>query len=188
MNRSGRYSIGLFCGSRDGSQSGYRGAAARLGAAVAEHGWTLVYGGSSIGLMAAAANAALRAGGHVIGVMPQALLAREIAHDELSELRIVQTMSERKELMAELSDVFVVLPGGIGTMDELFEVWTWHYLGAHRKRCILVNVNGFYDPLLAQLARMGEQGFVAAGTDEALFVTADVGSAIDLLIAAEPNP
>ncbi len=184
MTSGGRFSIGLFCGSRDGRRPGYREAAARLGKAIAMRGWALVYGGSRIGLMAAAADAARNAGGRVIGVIPHGLVKREIVHDDLSELRIVETMSERKELMAELSDAFVVLPGGIGTMDELFEVWTWRYLGIHEKLCVLINVDGFYDALLTQVERMREQGFLAAGAADALLVATDVGSAIDLLAAA----
>lgn len=185
MTGSATFSIGLFCGSRDGGDPGYREAAEQLGAAIARRGWTLVYGGSSIGLMAAAANAALHGGGRVVGVMPKSLVQRELVHAALSELRIVETMGERKELMADLSDAFVVLPGGIGTMDELFEVWTWHYLGVHQKRCVLINVNGFYDTLLGQVAQMSNQGFLAAGTADALLVSADIGSAIDMLATAQ---
>ena len=188
MTSGEKFSIGLFCGSRDGCRPGYREAAARFGENIAVRGWTLVYGGSRIGLMAAVADAARHAGGHVIGVMPHGLVKREIAHDDLSELRIVETMSERKELMAELSDAFVVLPGGIGTMDELFEVWTWHYLGIHEKLCVLINVDGFYDALLTQVERMREQGFLPAGAADALLVATDVGSAIDLLAAATSHP
>lgn len=119
----------------------------------------LVFGGGSVGLMGVVANAALAAGGEVIGVIPDRLAAEEIAHASLTELRVVRTMHERKALMADLSDAFLALPGGIGTFEELFEVLTWAQLGIHRKPIGLLNVNGYYDPLLALLDHAIAQGF-----------------------------
>ncbi len=174
----------LFCGARDGRIPVYREAAEALGKSIAARGWSLVYGGSSIGLMAAAADSVLRAGGHVEGVIPAALVDREIAHRGLSELNVVQTMSQRKEKMAALSDAFVILPGGIGTMDELFEIWTWRYLGTHAKPIVLINVNGFYDPLASQIALMQNHGFLAAGISDTLVVARDVEDAMSHLAAA----
>jgi len=184
MPRDDPIAICLFCGSRDGRIPAYREAAEALGKSVAARGWSLVYGGSSIGLMAAAADSALRAGGHVQGVIPAALVDREVAHQGLSELSVVQTMSQRKEKMAALSDAFVILPGGIGTMDELFEVWTWRYLGAHDKPSVLINVNGFYDPLASQVALMHDHGFLTAGISDTLVVATDVDDAMSHLAAA----
>ena len=122
-----------------------------MGAAVAKHGLDLVYGGGNVGLMGVVADAALAEGGKVIGVIPQALVEKELAHRGLTELRIVQSMHERKALMAELANAFIALPGGYGTLEEFCEILTWSQLGLHRKPCGLLNVVGFYDPLLAQI-------------------------------------
>lgn len=128
---------------------------------LAAQGITLVYGGGRVGLMGAVADAALAAGGSVIGVIPQLLLDREVGHPGLSQLHVVKTLAERKLRMAELSDAFVALPGGIGTLDELFEVWTWMQLNLHDKPCGLLNYAGYYDDLLKFLAHAGHQGFVS---------------------------
>ena len=127
---------------------------------MAERGIGIVYGGAWVGLMGALADAALAAGGEVIGVIPQALIEREIGHPGLTELRIVDSMHERKALMAELADGFVALPGGIGTLEELFEVWTWAQLGLHAKPCALLDTDGFYGPLVAFLDHLVDAGFV----------------------------
>ncbi|MCB5174446.1 MULTISPECIES: LOG family protein [Microvirga] len=150
----------VFCGSSAGHDSSYLDAAKALGAAFAEQKIDLVYGGASVGLMGAVADAVLAGGGNVIGVMPQALVDKEIAHKGLKDLRIVGSMHERKALMAELSDGFVALPGGLGTFEELFEVWTWAQLGYHRKPCSLLNVSGFYDKLAGFLDDVVDRGFV----------------------------
>jgi uncharacterized protein (TIGR00730 family) len=150
----------VFCGSSAGREPGYRHLAESLARALAERGIGIVYGGASVGLMGALADAALVAGGEVIGVIPQALIEREIGHRGLTELRIVASMHERKALMAELADGFVALPGGIGTLEELFEVWTWAQLGLHAKPCALLDTDGFYGPLAAFLDHLVDAGFV----------------------------
>ncbi len=150
----------VFCGSSAGREPGYRRLAESLGRALAQRGIGIVYGGASVGLMGALADAALAAGGEVVGVIPQALIEREIGHPGLTQLRIVTSMHERKALMAELSDGFVALPGGIGTLEELFEVWTWAQLGLHAKPCALLDTDGFYRPLAAFLDHLVDAGFV----------------------------
>jgi uncharacterized protein (TIGR00730 family) len=141
----------VFCGSSPGRDPAYLAVAAELGTLLAERRIGLVYGGASIGLMGALADAAQAAGGEVIGVIPHALVEWEVAHAGLADLRIVASMHERKALMAELSDGFIALPGGIGTLEELFEIWTWAQLGSHSKPCALLNALGFYDRLLGFL-------------------------------------
>ncbi len=150
----------VFCGSSPGLRPAYQEAAGRLGALLAHRGLQLVYGGASIGLMGALADACLAAGGHVIGVIPQNLVDREIAHDRLSELRIVGSMHERKALMAELADAFIVLPGGMGTLEEACEILTWGQLGLHAKPCGFVNVVGFFDHLMAFLDHAADERFL----------------------------
>jgi len=153
-------SVCVYCGSSPGADPAFASAAGEVGRLLAGSGRTLVYGGGRVGLMGAVADAALAAGGRVIGVIPQALVEKEVAHYGLSELRVVGSMHERKALMADLSDGFLALPGGIGTMEEFFEVWTWGQLGLHAKPYGLLNVAGFFDPLLAFLDRLVEQRFV----------------------------
>jgi len=150
----------VFCGSSAGRDPAYRQLAEALGRTLAERGIGLVYGGGRVGLMGALADAALAAGGAVIGVIPQALLDREIGHRGLTDLRVVGSMHERKALMAELGDGFVALPGGVGTLEELFEVWTWGQLGLHAKPCGVLDRDGFYAPLLAFLDHLVQSGFV----------------------------
>jgi uncharacterized protein (TIGR00730 family) len=150
----------VFCGSSAGREPVYRHLAGSLARALAEQRIGIVYGGASVGLMGALADAALAAGGEVIGVIPRALIEREIGHRGLTELRIVDSMHERKALMAELADGFVALPGGIGTLEELFEVWTWAQLGLHAKPCALLDTDGFYGPLVAFLDHLADAGFV----------------------------
>lgn len=154
-------SICVFCGSRPGTDPAYAEAAGSLGRTLAQNGITLVYGGGHVGLMGVVADAALDAGGEVIGVMPKALVEREIAHHTLTKLHVVRSMHERKALMAELSDGFIALPGGAGTLEEFFEVLTWAQLGEHRKPCGLLNVASYYDPLLTVFDHMVERGFVS---------------------------
>lgn len=150
----------IFCGSSPGRDPAYSAAAAELGKLLAERRIGVVYGGASIGLMGTVADAAQAAGGEVIGVIPRALVEWEVAHTGLVDLRVVASMHERKALMAELSDGFIALPGGIGTLEELFEVWTWAQLGSHRKPCALLNVRAFYDPLLSFLDFVSGEGFL----------------------------
>jgi uncharacterized protein (TIGR00730 family) len=152
----------VFCGSSPGNGDQFLAAARGLGRALAERGIGLVYGGASVGCMGALADAVLQSGGEVVGVIPRVLVEREIAHPGLSDLRIVQTLHERKALMAELSDGFIALPGGAGTLDELFEAWTWGQLGLHRKPVGLLNVAGYYDRLAAFLDHALAAGFLNA--------------------------
>ena len=150
----------VFCGSSEGSEPVYREAATTLGHVLAEEGIGLVYGGGRVGLMGTIADAVLSRGGEVIGVHPGALVDIEVAHRGLTDLRIVSSMHERKALMADLADGFVGLPGGLGTFEELLEVWTWGQLGHHRKPVSVLNVAGFYDGLLMFLESVVERGFV----------------------------
>lgn len=153
-------SIAVFCGSSFGSSPVFQEAAVKLGNYLAEHQIRLVYGGGKVGLMGAIADATLAKGGEVYGVIPQKLCDKELAHPRLSELEIVADMHERKARMAELSDGFIAMPGGSGTLEEIAEVWTWAQLGYHNKPCGFYNINGFYDPLLLMVDRMVKQGFL----------------------------
>jgi uncharacterized protein (TIGR00730 family) len=154
--------VTVFCGSNQGARPEYAEAAAGFGRTLAGRGIELVYGGSSIGTMGVLARAVLEAGGAVVGVVPRLLVEREVAFRGLSDLRVVEGLAERKAVMAELADAFVALPGGFGTLDELFEMVTWGQLGLHRKPCGLLNVCGYYDRLLAFLEHAAEQQFIRA--------------------------
>jgi uncharacterized protein (TIGR00730 family) len=169
--------ICVFAGSNAGRNDEYEQEAAALGRLLATRQIGVVFGGGKVGLMGTLADAALAAGGEVIGVIPSALVAKEIAHDRLTELRVVSSMHERKAMMAELSDAFIALPGGWGTLEELFEIITWAQLGLHRKPCGLLNAGGYFDPLLTFLTHAVDEGFVrrehagfllVAGSGEAL--------------------
>lgn len=153
-------SICVYCGSRPGSSPAFEAAARETGTLIGQLGWQLVYGGGRAGLMGMVADAALAAGGRVVGVIPQSLMVHELGHNGLSELHVVQSMHERKRLMAERSDAFLALPGGIGTLEELFEVWTWRQLGYHDKPVGLLNTAGYYDALLAFIGASIDSGFV----------------------------
>ncbi len=179
-------SICVFCGSSAGKKPAFFQAAVRLGKLLARNDQTLVYGGSNVGLMKIIADAALSEGGRVMGVMVNSLVEKEVAHDRLSEMRIVDTMSERKALMAELSDGFIAMPGGIGTLDELFEIWTWSQLGFHRKPFGLLNVDGFFDPLIAYLTAVADQGFMRPEHLEMLSVDDDPARLLERLSAYRP--
>ena len=163
-------SICVYCGSRDGVRDDYRQAASALGALIARRGVRLVYGGAQVGLMGAVANAALAAGGEVLGVIPESMMDREIAHVGLSELQVVSGMHARKLAMMDAADAFIALPGGFGTLEELFEVLTWHQLGWHDKPCGLLDVAGFYAPLVNAMAHMCDEGFVSAAHVERIRV------------------
>jgi uncharacterized protein (TIGR00730 family) len=154
--------VTVFCGSSFGSDPAFRSAAADLGRLLAEAGIGVAYGGGHVGLMGVVADAALAAGGEVIGVIPRRLADREVAHTELTELRVVETMHERKALMNDLADAFVVLPGGLGTLEEIFEILTWEVLGYHAKPSVFVDVNGFWTGLFATLDEMAASGFISA--------------------------
>lgn len=150
----------IFSGSSWGVRDQYSRAAQALGRLLVESGIGLVYGGASVGLMGAVADAVLSEGGEVIGVIPQSLVDREVAHKGLNDLRITSSLHERKALMADLSDGFIALPGGIGTLEEMFEIWTWAQLGHHNKPCGLLNVEGFYDGLSGFLDTVCKEGFL----------------------------
>jgi hypothetical protein len=173
-------SVGVFCGSSSGDNPRFGDAARDTGRAIARRGWTLVYGGGRVGLMGVLANAALEAGGTVVGVIPRFLYEWEVGHDGLTRLEIVETLTERKQRMGELSGAFLSLPGGIGTLDELFEAWSWAQLGLQPKRSALLNVAGYYDGLVAFLDRATASGFMkpqhrallAVGTDPARLLDA----------------
>ncbi|NYS60545.1 TIGR00730 family Rossman fold protein [Vreelandella salicampi] len=172
----------VYLGSRLGNSPEFRHAAIELGAELAKRGHTLVYGGARIGLMGELANAVLDAGGKAIGVMPDHLVEREQAHFGLTELIRVRDMHERKATMASQADGFIALPGGIGTFEELFEIWTWGYLGLHDKPMGLLNINDFYSPLLTFLDNTVSHGFLGTATREMLL---DAEGVSDLLDAIE---
>jgi uncharacterized protein (TIGR00730 family) len=155
-----RFSLCVYCGSRSGNTPAFEDGARRVGTLIGQLGWQLVYGGGRAGLMGVMADAALAAGATVIGVIPQSLMSRELGHPGLAELHVVDTMHQRKHLMAERSDAFLALPGGIGTFEELFEVWTWRQLGYHDKPLGLLNVDGYYGALLDFLQHATRSGFI----------------------------
>jgi uncharacterized protein (TIGR00730 family) len=168
-------SICVYCGSRTGSRAQDVAAARAVGETIGRHGWQLVYGGGRAGLMGAVADAALAAGARVVGVIPRSLMDRELGHTGLHELHVVETMHQRKQMMAERSDAFVALPGGIGTLEEVFEAWTWQQLGYHDKPVGLLNVDGYYDDLLRFLDAASAQGFVPPAQRSLLQVGSEVG-------------
>ncbi len=173
--------ICVYCGSRDGARPIYRQQATRLGVALAKAGMGLVYGGAKVGLMGAVADGVLGEGGEVIGVIPHGLTRVEFAHPSLTELRFTDTMHERKALMAELSDGFVAMPGGFGTLDELFETLTGIQVGLHQKAVGLLNVEGFYDAQLQQIAVGLREGFVPAVLTTALVVDTEAEGLVQKL-------
>lgn len=178
----------VFCGSNVGSGPAYAATAEALGLALAHRRIRLVFGGGRVGLMGVLADAVLGAGGEAIGVIPTALAEREVAHQGLTALYEVRTMHERKALMADLADGFLALPGGIGTLEELFEVWTWRQIGIHGKPCGILNVSGYFDRLLAFLDLVADQGFLHGGAREALLVADTLDAALDRLAAATRAP
>jgi uncharacterized protein (TIGR00730 family) len=180
--------ICVFCGSSPGSNPAYGELAARLGRLLVAEGLGLVYGGASVGLMGRLADAALAAGGEVIGVIPQALVDMEVAHSGLTELRVVATMHERKAVMADLGDAFVALPGGIGTLDELFEVLTWAQLGLHTKPTGLLDLGGYFQPLLAFLDGAVDARFLQPAHRGMLLVETDPMRLLAALRAYQPPP
>ena len=170
----------VFCGSSVGRHPAYRAASSSFGRALAKSGRRLVFGGGKVGLMGVLADAVLEHGGDAIGVIPRHLVDLEVAHEHLSDLRIVDSMHQRKQVMADLADGFVVLPGGLGTLEEFFEVWTWGQLGLHRKPYGLLNVASYFDPLLTFLDHAVQERFVAPAHRELLLVDQDP----DALLAA----
>jgi uncharacterized protein (TIGR00730 family) len=180
----------VFCGASSGRRAAYGEAARAFGAAAATRGLGVVYGGGRVGLMGAVADGALAAGGEVIGVIPQELVDRELAHDGLSELHVVASLHERKALMAELADAFVALPGGFGTLDELMEQLTWSQLGLHAKPVGLLDVGEYWRPLIALARHATEEGFVREADLGAIAVAPDADALLDALdgLAAADRP
>lgn len=175
--------ICVFAGSNGGARVEYVAAARELGRVLAQRQLGLVYGGARVGLMGALADGALSGGGRVIGVMPEALVAKEVAHRGLSELRVVKSMHERKAMMADLSDGFVALPGGWGTVEEFFEVLTWGQLGLHRKPCGLLNIHGYFDRLLSFVEHCVDEGFVRREHRSMISVSNSASELLDGLAA-----
>jgi uncharacterized protein (TIGR00730 family) len=169
----------VFCGSSVGAKAEYREAAVLLGKTIAGRGLRLVYGGGDVGLMGLVAHAAIDAGGDVVGVIPEMLMRKEVGIVDGVDLRIVNTMHERKAMMGELSDCFIALPGGFGTLEEFFEVVTWAQLGIHSKPCALLNVAGYYDPLIAMLDNGMEMGMLKPKHRDMVLVANDVAEALD---------
>jgi uncharacterized protein (TIGR00730 family) len=176
----------VYCGSSPGRDPAYREAAVALVRVLAERGLGVVYGGAHVGLMGVVADEALAAGAEVIGVIPQALVDHEIAHTGLSDLRVVGSMHERKAQMAELADAFVALPGGLGTLEELFEVATWSQLGLHVKPCGLLNVLGYYDGLAGMLDHAVSERFLRPENRAIVLVESEPSTMVDALAAWEP--
>jgi uncharacterized protein (TIGR00730 family) len=180
-------SLCIFCGSSPGLDPAYRAGAIAMGRAIARRGITLVYGGGAVGLMGVVANAALEAGGEVHGVIPEALKLKEVGHAGLTRLDVVDSMHTRKARMAELSDGFIAMPGGIGTFEEIFEIWTWGQLGIHEKPLGFLNVAGFYDGLAGFLDHATAQGFMKPGHRAMAATSTDPDALIDALMAWQPT-
>jgi hypothetical protein len=176
----------VYCGSSPGRDPAYREAAVALARTLAERGLGVVYGGAPVGLMGVVADTALEAGAEVIGVIPQGLVDREIAHTGLTDLRVVTSMHERKAQMAELADAFVALPGGLGTLEELFEVATWSQLGLHVKPCGLLNVRGYYDGLAGMLDHAVTERFLRPENRAIVLVESEPDTMLDALAAWRP--
>ena len=178
--------VAVFTGSSRGHDPAYAGAAAELGTRLAGEGIGLVYGGGDVGLMGVVADAAMRAGGEVVGVIPQSLVEGEIAHHGITRLEVVDTMHVRKQRMAELADAFTALPGGVGTLEEFFEVWTWQQLGLHTKPVALYNTRGFWDGLLAAVDTMVDAGFLSSDRRDSLIVADEPDALLDALRSWSP--
>lgn len=172
-------SIAVFCGSAMGNSKNFKEQAQALGESIANRGITLVYGGGRAGLMGVVADSALNAGGTVIGMIPQNLVDAELAHPLLTELHVVKNMHERKTKMSDLADAFIALPGGVGTLEEIFEQLTWGQLGLHQKPCAFLNIHGFYDELLNFLMKTTEAGFTQSRFTDALIFSSSIEEVLD---------
>jgi len=179
--------ICVFCGASPGARPEYRASTAELARILAAEGIGVVYGGGGVGLMGALADAVLAEGGEITGVIPRSLVNREIAHRDVPDMRVVGSMHERKALMADLADAFVALPGGIGTLEELFEVYTWAQLGLHRKPCALLNVEGYYEGVADFLSHAVAERFLREETRALLMVESDPATLIERLHSFEPK-
>ena len=179
-------SLSVFCGSSSGSNPEYRAAARKLGATLAEQRITLVYGGGNVGLMGELADAALAGGGEVIGVIPHGLSIKELAHEGVTKMHVVDTMHDRKALLADLSNASLALPGGLGTLEEVFEVITWGQLGIHQKPCGFLNVAGYYDQLIRFLDYATGQQFIKPEHRATILVDDDHGRLLERMRAYEP--
>lgn len=182
------FSVCVYCGSRLGAKPAYRALARRLGTAIGQRGWQLVYGGGRAGLMGEVAEATLAAGGRVVGVIPASLMKLEVGHAGLSELHVVETMHQRKQMMAERSQAFVAMPGGIGTFEELFEVWTWRHLGYHDRPLGLLETAGYWAPMVSFLQHAVAEGFMDGEQMAMLHVGDDVGALLDTLARHAGGP
>lgn len=176
----------VYCASNDGARPEYVAAARALGRAIATRGMCVVYGGGRVGLMGALADAALAAGGEVVGVMPHALVQREVAHHGLTALHVVDSMHERKAMLADMSDAFIAMPGGLGTLEEFFETWTWAQLGVHQKPVGLLDVEGYWQPLIRMLEHATTEGFVRGTPQEWLVMEREADDMLDRLATFTP--
>ena len=180
--------VAVYCGSRNGVRPAYRALAQALGSEIGKRGWQLVYGGGRAGLMGAVADATLAAGGRVVGVIPESLMNLEVGHAGLTELHVVQTMHQRKQLMAERSHAFIALPGGIGTFEELFEAWTWRHLNYHDRPIGLLDTEGYWAPMLQFLRHSVAEGFMGDDQMAMLHSDDDAARLLDTLFAQAGDP
>ena len=179
------FSVCVYCGSRMGAKPGYQALAQALGEAIGRRGWQLVYGGGRAGLMGAVADATLAAGGQVVGVIPDSLMKLEVGHGGLTALHVVDSMHQRKQLMAERSDAFIAMPGGIGTFEELFEVWTWRHLGYHDRPLGLLDTEGYWAPLVAFLKHSVAEGFMGDDQIAMLLIDDNIDRLLDALATGQ---
>jgi uncharacterized protein (TIGR00730 family) len=188
VSRDPSFSLCVYCGSRAGDRPAYAEQARRIGTSIGRRGWQLVYGGGRAGLMGEVADAALAAGASVVGVIPESLMRLEVGHAGLTELHVVHSMHERKQMMAERADAFVALPGGIGTFEELFEVWTWRHLGYHQQPIGLLDVDGYYRTLVEFLRQGVAAGFMSEAQMAMLSMDDEVETLLDALYALRRPP
>ena len=174
--------VAIFCGSSRGNDPAYVQATMDVATILSQHNVAIVYGGATVGLMGVLADTMLSCGGEVTGVIPTSMVAVEIAHQELTQLHVVKTMHERKALIADIADGFMLLPGGAGSLDEFFEIFTWLQLGYHHKPCAILNINGYFDALLDFIAHTVKQGFMKASNQQAMIVETDAQAIVSRLL------
>ena len=180
-------SICIYCGSSSNTRASHRQAAIEFGTLLAAEGVSLVFGGGHVGIMGLTADATLKAGGHVVGVIPAFLAAREVAHTKCTELHTTVTMHERKQKMADLSDAFVILPGGFGTLDEMFEIITWRQLNLHKKPIIIANIHGYWDPLKKLIQHMSSENYIPSNHNNLITFVSSIGEVLPILKAMPPT-